>query len=116
MVAWARGKLWVGHVKKMSSSNYKFLAPPPNANKLSPRDAREVFRINGYYGPTSGFCSGYIQANVAVLPSKLAVEFQEFCRRNFGPLPVLYCSQPGEVGAPPLAGSSDIRYVPMTPY
>ena len=96
----------------MSDPNYKFLAPPPNADKLSPREAREVFRHNRYYGPTSGFCSGYIQTNIAVLPSKLANEFQEFCRQNGGPLPVLYCSQPEEVGAPPLADSTDIRYVP----
>lgn len=94
----------------MSDANYKFLAPPPNPDKLSPREAREVIRRNGYYGPTSGFCKGYNQTNIAVLPSNLANEFREFCRRNSGPLPLLYCSQPGDLGAPPLASGSDIRY------
>lgn len=91
------------------STEYKFLAPPPNADKLSPREAREVFGRNGYYGPTSGFCRGYNQTNIAVLPSSFSNEFLEFCRQNSGPLPVLYSSKPGEVGAPPLANGSDIR-------
>ena len=88
----------------------KFLPPPENAATLHPSEARAIFRQNSYYGPTTGFCLGYLQANVAVFPEQLADDFEEFCRRNRGPLPLLYRSKPGEVGAPQLAKNSDIRY------
>ena len=88
----------------------KFLPPPENAATLRPSEARAVFRENRYYGSTTGFCRGYLQANVVVFPEQLADEFEEFCRRNRAPLPLLYRSKPGEVGAPPLAEDSDIRY------
>ena len=87
----------------------KFLPPPENAATLHPLEARAIFRQNRYYGPTTGFCLGYLQANVAVFPEELADDFEEFCRRNRAPLPLLYRSKPGEVGAPHLAKNSDIR-------
>ena len=88
-----------------------FLPPPENAATLLPSEARALFRLNRYYGATTGFCRGYLQANVVVFPEPLADDFEEFCRRNRAPLPLLYRSKPGEVGAPPLAEDSDIRYM-----
>ncbi len=90
--------------KKMDPS------PKPPATLL-PKAARELFRENRYHGVTRGLCMGYLQANLVVLPNELADDFEEFCRRNYGPLPLLYRSQPGEVGAPPLAQDSDVRCV-----
>lgn len=52
---------------------------------------------------------GYQQANVVVLPHHLADDFEAFCRRNPGPLPLLYRSKPGETACPPLAQHADIR-------
>lgn len=89
----------------------KFPPPPENAATLLPSEARALFRLNRYYGATTGFCRGYLQANVVVFPEPLADDFEEFCRRNRAPLPLLYRSKPGEVGAPPLAEDSDIRYM-----
>ena len=76
---------------------------------LSPRAARELFRRNEYRGSTTGVCPGYTQTNVAILPKSLAGHFSEFCRKNHAPLPLLYCSEPGEVSTA-LAAESDIRY------
>ena len=90
--------------------DYKHPAPPENAANLSPAEARAVFRRNGYYGSTTGFSLGHGQANLAVIPQEMAADFEEFCKRNAAPLPLLYRSQPGEVGAPPLAADSDVRY------
>lgn len=87
----------------------KFLPPPENAASLAPSEARQLFRLNRYYGPTSGFCLGYLQANMAVLPEELADDFEEFCRKNYGPFPLICRSAAGEIGAPPLAKDSDIR-------
>ena len=93
---------------------YKFIPPPEKASVLQPSEARSLFRRNGYYGPTSGFCRGYTQANIIVLPKELADDFEEFCKRNSGPFPLLYKSQPGECTAPPLARESDIKYKSVT--
>lgn len=84
---------------------------PANAASLLPADARKIFRANRYYGSTSGFSGGYLQANVAAIPAQLADDFEELCRRNHGPLPLLYRSNPSELGAPPLAKDSDIRWL-----
>lgn len=52
---------------------------------------------------------GYQQANVVILPSRLADDFEEFCCRNPGPLPLLYRSKSGETSCWPLAEHADIR-------
>ena len=82
---------------------------PEKANELSPMESRELFRANKYYGPSSGFSMGYVQANLAIVPSSLADVFEEFCKRNCAALPVLYRSENGELGAPPLAKDSNVR-------
>lgn len=118
MIAWCRSvsykavfrftrscSLVLGLVRSMvTRQDPKFVAA-----LLLPSEARQLFRRNGYYGPTSGFCAGYLQANAVMLPGELADDFGELCRRNHGPLPLLYRSKPAEVGAPPLAKDSDIR-------
>lgn len=96
-------------VTRMADPQYKFLPRPENAQTMSPSDARALFRRNGYYGNTSGFCKSYDQANVLILSDQLADDFEEFCRRNSAPFPLLYRSKPGEAGAPPLADNSDIK-------
>ncbi|XP_051941692.1 D-glutamate cyclase, mitochondrial isoform X2 [Hippocampus zosterae] len=58
---------------------------------------------------TSGLAAGYRQANVVIIPKHLAKDFEVFCRNNPAPLPLLYCSQPGETSCPPLAKDADIR-------
>ncbi|XP_064809569.1 D-glutamate cyclase, mitochondrial [Oncorhynchus masou masou] len=54
-------------------------------------------------------CSGYQQANVVILHKSLADDFEAFCHANPSPLPLLYRSQTGEWGCPPLAADADIR-------
>lgn len=81
-----------------------------NASALSPKQARDIFRTNSYYGSTGGFCLSYVQANIVIVPAQFADEFQEFCNKNSSALPLLYRSKPGEITAPPLANDSDIRY------
>lgn len=90
-------------------SDYKILPRPADSAKRSPSEMRAVFRQNGYYGTTSGFCVGHAQANVTMLPSSLADHFESLCRKNPGCLPLLYRSKPGEIGAPPLANNTDIK-------
>ena len=85
-------------------------AAPENATSLLPSEARSLFRLNEYHGSTAGFCSGYLQASVTILPSAMTDNFHEFCRRNYAALPLLYRSKPGELNSE-LATDSDIRSV-----
>ena len=61
--------------------------------------------------PTYGWCKGHLQANISIVPSIVADDFERFCELNPGPCPLLYRSKPGEVTAPILAKDSDIRLV-----
>ena len=92
-----------------SEPEYKYIPRPDNASSMSPSEARALFRRNGYYGNTVGFCEGYAQANVVILPKEHADDFEGLCRKNSGPLPLLYRSGSGDTGVPPLAADSNIR-------
>ncbi|CAN9502028.1 unnamed protein product [Ophioblennius macclurei] len=72
------------------------------------RVARRSLRISRSFC-TSAMVKGYQQANVVVLPQRLADDFEAFCRSNPAPLPLLYRSKLGETACPPLAKNADIR-------
>ncbi|PWA16344.1 hypothetical protein CCH79_00004339 [Gambusia affinis] len=57
----------------------------------------------------SSSSQGYQQANVVVLPRRMADDFEDFCHSNPAPLPLLYRSQSGETSCEPLAKHADIR-------
>ena len=59
---------------------------------------------------TYGWCKGHVQANITMLPSSVANDFERFCKLNPSACPLLYRSKKGEIAAPTLAKSSDIRY------
>ena len=77
-----------------------------------PSKARYEFRTNpALEGVTTvGYCMGHLQANMAILPSALADDFEQFCELNSAACPILYRSSIGEVSAGHLARDSDIRY------
>ncbi|KAJ7388897.1 hypothetical protein OS493_035044 [Desmophyllum pertusum] len=79
-------------------------------SQFLPKEAREQFRKNNLtHISCSQFCAGYLQSNIACLPSNMADDFERLCINNSSPFPLLYRSQPGEVSAPPLASDSDVR-------
>ncbi|KAM3871402.1 D-glutamate cyclase, mitochondrial [Diretmus argenteus] len=79
-------------------------------SSLSPAELRLLIRQDDpRITTTTGLADGHQQANVVVLPSHLANDFQAFCCSNPAPLPLLYRSQSGETSCPPLARDTDIR-------
>ncbi|KAM7376781.1 hypothetical protein PAMP_006488 [Pampus punctatissimus] len=79
-------------------------------SSLSPAELRLLIRQeDSRIRSTTGLANGYQQANVVILPSHLANDFEAFCRSNPAPLPLLYGSQSGETSCPPLAKQADIR-------
>ncbi|XP_047201236.1 D-glutamate cyclase, mitochondrial isoform X2 [Girardinichthys multiradiatus] len=81
-----------------------------NLNCLSPAELRLLIRENHpRIRTTTGLAHGYQQANVVVLPTSLADDFESFCYNNPAPLPLLYRSQSGETSCVPVAKNADIR-------
>lgn len=64
--------------------------------RLSPRELRALIRSGGYEGPTSGLAAGRMQANLVVLPSRHAADFERFCRANSSALPIVARGRDGD--------------------
>jgi len=75
-------------------------------DQLTPDQARALFRA-GLRVPTSGWASGWTQANLIALPRADAYDFLLFAQRNPKPCPVLEVTEPGETSASIFAG--DLR-------
>jgi uncharacterized protein YcsI (UPF0317 family) len=71
--------------------------------------ARHAVRTGRHRGPTAGLAPGYVQGNLAVLPSALAGDFLRFCQLNPKPCPVIGTSAPGDWRVPALGEDLDIR-------
>ena len=76
---------------------------------LSPREVRKLIREGKWKGDTSGLAPGYAQANLAILPQKLAFDFLLFCQRNPKPCPVLEVTEPGSPLLSQIARGADVR-------
>lgn len=74
------------------------MAPARISNKpVTGEDARLQARTNEWDSPTSGIAPGYLQANLIILPSKHAKDFEILCARNPVPCPLLASSKaPGD--------------------
>ena len=59
--------------------------------------------------PTCGFAKGFVQANLVVLPSQYAHDFEEFCNLNPKPCPLIERFEQGSYEAKISAPGSDIR-------
>ncbi|MBY4677707.1 putative hydro-lyase [Marinobacterium arenosum] len=78
--------------------------------KMSPRELRQKIRSGDFTGNTSGYCQGFVQGNLAIMPREWANEFLLFCQLNPKPCPIIgMSSQPGEFMLPDLGEGLDIR-------
>ena len=73
------------------------------------REVRERIRDGEYAGPTSGLASGFVQANLVMLPEEYAFDFLKFCVRNPRPCPVLEVTEVGSPEPPVTAPGADLR-------
>jgi uncharacterized protein YcsI (UPF0317 family) len=76
---------------------------------ISPQLLRELSSVGQFKSHTAGYCQGFIQANLVVLPQKYADDFELFCRKNPKPCPLLEKIGPGEYRSLKLAKGADIR-------
>src|SRR5699024_8660060 len=73
----------------------------------TPNAARAAFR-EGLAVPTAGFCHGYAQANLIIVPAAQAFDVLLFAQRNPKPCPLLGVLEAGQTAGPLLA-DGDIR-------
>lgn len=67
-------------------------------------DVRAACRAGRWDRPTAGLAPGYVQANVVILPADLADAFEDFCRANPVPCPLLERT--------PVGGFEPVGYAP----
>jgi uncharacterized protein YcsI (UPF0317 family) len=76
---------------------------------MDPTRLREMCRAGSFNGPTVGVASGFVQANLVILPQSWAADFEAFCRANPRPCPLLEMTPPGRYVAERMAPGSDLR-------
>ena len=89
------------------------VARPADPAGLLPAEARALFRA-GLVTPTSGWSSGYAQANLIIVPKAQAFDVLLFAQRNPKPCPVLGVLDAGETSGALLAGATSAPTCPST--
>jgi uncharacterized protein YcsI (UPF0317 family) len=80
-----------------------------NLTEHPARAARAAIRAGAVTGPTAGLARGYVQGNVAIVPSDAADDFARYCAANSRACPVLAIGRAGAPGLPELGEDIDIR-------
>lgn len=62
---------------------------------MNPIEFRRKCREANHTNPTSGYCAGYAQANLVILPSEIAQDFHQLCLLNPIPCPLLAYTDQG---------------------
>ena len=75
---------------------------------LSASELRHRIRSGDWTVPTSGAATGFLQANLVMLPASHAFHFLLFCTRNPKPCPVLDVLEAG-ISEPTIADEADLR-------
>jgi len=75
---------------------------------MTATDLRRRIRSGDWTTPTSGAATGFLQANLVMLPASHAFHFLLFCTRNPKPCPILDVLEAGE-SAPTIAAAADLR-------
>jgi uncharacterized protein YcsI (UPF0317 family) len=75
----------------------------------SAAEMRALARRGEWHATTSGHCSAYQQANMAILPKDAAAEFAAFCTRNPKPCPLIEITPPGDPEPARSAPGADLR-------
>ena len=77
--------------------------------KSSLRDVRNAIREGNYTSHTAGLGQGYLQANLAIMPERFALDFMRYCQRNPKPCPVTGVSDTGDPMMVTMGRDLDIR-------
>lgn len=76
---------------------------------VSPSAVRQAIRDGRYGSHTAGLGKGYLQANLAILPERWALDFMRYCQRNPKPCPISGVSDTGNPMLVTLGRDIDVR-------
>ncbi|HEY2893445.1 MAG TPA: putative hydro-lyase [Pirellulales bacterium] len=76
---------------------------------ISAAQLRALIRAGRWTEPTAGLARGYVQANLVILPDSDADAFEEFCRLNPAPCPLLERTARGDYEPRESAPGADLR-------
>jgi len=82
---------------------------PDRSGASTGAEARRLIREGHWRVPTSSLAPGYVQANLIVIPTDAADEFEELCQRNPLPLPLLERLPVGSPAPRHVASDADLR-------
>ena len=74
---------------------------------LTPNEVRLQCRQGTFQFPTPGIASGFLQANLVILPREMAFDFLVFCTRNPKPCPLLDVTEVGNPEPEIVASGAD---------
>lgn len=75
----------------------------------NPSKMRKIIRNREWIYPTAGVCSGYVQANMIILPKEWAYDFLIFAQRNPKACPLLDVTEVGSAEPTNIATGADVR-------
>jgi uncharacterized protein YcsI (UPF0317 family) len=73
------------------------------------QEVRAAIRAGAYQSHTAGLGRGYLQANLAIMPSTYALDFMRYCQRNPKPCPLTGVSDTGNPRMFTMGRDIDIR-------
>lgn len=73
------------------------------------REVRQAIRDGRWRGTTHDMARGFVQANLAILPERHALDFLRFCLRNPKPCPLLDVTDTGNPEPARAAPGADLR-------
>ncbi|MEL6169734.1 MAG: putative hydro-lyase [Pseudomonadota bacterium] len=80
-----------------------------NLKRSSLQDVRDAIRAGLYASHTAGLGQGYLQANLAIMPERYALDFMRYCQRNPKPCPLTGVSDTGNPMMVTMGRDIDIR-------
>jgi uncharacterized protein YcsI (UPF0317 family) len=75
----------------------------------SAAEVRQAIRDGRWTSFTHGLATGYVQANLAIVPERYAFDFMRFCHRNPKPCPLIDVTDPGDPEPRVAATGADLR-------
>lgn len=77
--------------------------------RLPLKELRQQIRSGSYCSHTAGLGTGYLQANLAIMPQAYALDFMRFCQRNPKPCPLVGVTDTGDPYFRTLGQDIDVR-------
>ncbi len=79
---------------------------------MTPKEFRMQVAAGEFHAPTAGYCDGYVQTNLLILPREHASLFAEFAKANAAPIPVLEIVENGVHSLTLAPGANLLREFP----